>query len=525
MKPRFLVLNLVLAGFLVFFHTSSYSAEERRVALVIGNGAYTSLPALRNPVNDAEDMARALESCGFTVIKKINADQREMGGAIGQFSQMLGAGGAALFYFAGHGVNIGGTNYLVPVKADLRTVEDAEFFCISASKVLEKMESAPTTANIMILDACRNNPFAGAGRNVGRGLARMEGTRESIILYATAAGSIADDGPGRNGLFTSNLLQHLRTPGLPLERVFKLTAADVRDRSNNKQVPWFSGSLTRDFFFVPAMVAAPSSPPAVVPDYNRIIREREEAEKQWAAWQGLMEAEFGKAEKYDRDQRLKPQDKVQVWTAFLTAYNQDNPFSDKDEAWRLKAKERLDYWQKQVQTASPAPSPTVAVVTPPAPPVTPPVTGPSSPPALPPTAPPSGVPDFDRIIREREQAERQWADWQVRLEAEYAKANQYDLDPRLKPQEKAQAWTAFLNAYSKNNPFSDKDEALRLKAQERLDSWRQQAAVPAPSPQVAAVTPSATDAARTLTGLLKYANGIIYDPNTNLEWYVGPDRA
>ncbi|MFH1091213.1 MAG: DUF1566 domain-containing protein [Pseudomonadota bacterium] len=148
------------------------------------------------------------------------------------------------------------------------------------------------------------------------------------------------------------------------------------------------------------------------------------------------------------------------------------------------------------------------VITPPPAPVTPPT--------------PGTVPDYERIIREREQAEKQWAAWQLRMEAEYAKAQSYDLNPRLKPQEKTGLWQSFLNGFAQDNPNSAKDEELRLKAQERLDYWRQQAAAPAPSPPVAAITPS--DATRTLTGLLKYANGVIYDPNTNLEWYAGPDR-
>ncbi|MFH1091243.1 MAG: caspase family protein, partial [Pseudomonadota bacterium] len=256
--------------------------------------------------------------------------------------------------------------------------------------------------------------FGRAFRSATRGLARMDAPTGSIVAFSTAPGSVAADGSGRNGTYTKYLLQYLPTPGMKIEELLKQVRNEVLRETNRQQTPWESTSLTGDFFFVTASAA----PPGVV-----------------------------------------------------------------------------------------RPSP---AITPVSPPVTPPA--------------PGTVPDYDRVIREREQAEKQWASWQARMEAEFAKAQTYDQNPRLKPQEKAGLWQAFLSGFAQDNPNSAKDEELRIKAQGRLDHWQKQASVPAPAPQVAAITPSATDATRTITGLLKYANGVIFDPKTNLEWYVGPDR-
>jgi len=240
---------LVIAGILIHLSsTPALSAQDRRIALVIGNGAYKSDP-LRNPVNDATDIADALKKLGFSVSLKTDANQRNMKQAIRAFGKKLRKGGVGLFYFAGHGVQVKGTNYLIPIGAQIESEADVEYEAVDAGRVLAQMEEAENSLNIIVLDACRDNPFARSFRSSGRGLAKMDAPTGSILAYATAPGSIASDGPGRNGLYTSALLKHMMTPGLEIGRLFRQVRIDVLGSSGKKQVPWEASSLTGDFYF------------------------------------------------------------------------------------------------------------------------------------------------------------------------------------------------------------------------------------------------------------------------------------
>jgi len=223
-------------------------AGLRRVALVIGNGAYPSAP-LRNPVNDARDMAAALRSLGFEVILRENASLRQMEDAVDELWTRLKAGGAGLFFFAGHGLQVRGRNYLVPVDARLSAEQDVKYRCMDAGLVLGRMENAGNQLNIVILDACRNNPYSRGFRSAQEGLAKMDAPRGSIVAYATAPDSVAADGGGKNGVYTGQLLKHMRTPGLPIEEMFKRVRIGVLGETREKQVPWESSSLTGDFAF------------------------------------------------------------------------------------------------------------------------------------------------------------------------------------------------------------------------------------------------------------------------------------
>lgn len=222
--------------------------KERRFALVIGNGAYKSGP-LNNPENDAQDMAYTLEKLGFDVIHKQNADQRTMEDSIRVFGRRLRKGGVGLFYFAGHGMQINGRNYLIPVDARVETESDVKYEAVDAGRVLGKMEDADNRLNIVILDACRNNPFARGFRSAEKGLARMDAPTGSLIAYATAPGQVAADGEGRNGIFTKHLLNYITTPGLTVEQVLKRVRIGVLEETNSEQVPWESSSLTGNFYF------------------------------------------------------------------------------------------------------------------------------------------------------------------------------------------------------------------------------------------------------------------------------------
>lgn len=240
---------------------------QRRLALVIGNSAYESAP-LENPVNDARAMARALESAGYTVMLHLNVDQRGMLAALRDFGGQLRAGGVGLFYYAGHGMQIKGRNYLIPVGADIQREDEVAYASLDAQAVLDKMEAAGNGANLMILDACRNNPFARSFRSSQQGLAQMEAPVGTLIAFATSPGAVASDGDGGNGLYTRHLLNAMSRPGGKVEDVFKQVRAAVRRESNGKQIPWEVTSLEGDLFFVdpPAPVTEPEPDPALVLD-------------------------------------------------------------------------------------------------------------------------------------------------------------------------------------------------------------------------------------------------------------------
>jgi hypothetical protein len=230
--------------------------KERRLALVIGNAAYRDAP-LVNPINDARDIARALADSSFEVTRLENASLREMRLAVREFGDRLREqGGVGLFYFAGHGVQVRGRNYLIPVGADIEREDEVEFESLDANQVLEKLDSADNRFNIVILDACRNNPFARAYRSAAQGLAQMDAPSGTVVAFSTAPGSVASDGPGRNGLYTQHLVEGIDREGLKLEEVFKQVRAEVRRDSGGKQTPWESTSLEGDFYFHPVDVAA-----------------------------------------------------------------------------------------------------------------------------------------------------------------------------------------------------------------------------------------------------------------------------
>jgi uncharacterized caspase-like protein len=233
--------------------------QERRVALVIGNSSYKTAP-LKNPANDAKDMAAALGKLGFEVTLLTDADLQQMDSAVREFGLKLRKGGAGLFYYAGHGLQVGGENYLVPVKADIQTESDVRFTCLPAGMVLGKMEDARNDLNIIILDACRNNPFARNFRSAELGLAKMDAPTGSLISYATAPGSVASDGVGRNGLFTQHLLRNMATPGLPITEMFMRVRQSVVEETKRKQVPWEASSLIGQFYFFGSAGAQPAMP-------------------------------------------------------------------------------------------------------------------------------------------------------------------------------------------------------------------------------------------------------------------------
>jgi hypothetical protein len=237
------------------------AAKPARLALVIGNASYKDAP-LVNPGNDAADVAKALEASGFTVMKRENASLREMHLALREFGDRLGRQSTGLFYFSGHGLQVRGRNYLMPVDADIAREDEVAFQALELAAVMEKLDSAKNPVNIVILDACRNNPFGSRLQASTKGLAQVDAPPGTLIAFATAPGSTAADGTGRNGLYTNHLVRQIAQPGLAIEEVFKATRAAVRTESRNAQIPWESTSLESPFAFRAA--PPPPPPPKVV---------------------------------------------------------------------------------------------------------------------------------------------------------------------------------------------------------------------------------------------------------------------
>jgi uncharacterized caspase-like protein len=230
--------------------------DEKRFALVIGNAKYTQkIGELRNPVNDATDIADELKASNFDVQLLTNATYGQIRAALLKFKDKIDGGEkdktVALFYYAGHGLAFEDENYLVPVDAEVEYQDDIPRYCFPIQRmVLSNMERSNSRMNIVILDACRNNPFPAATRSVGQqGLGEMKRARGSFIAYATSPGSVANDGVGRNGLYTQELLKSLRKPGLTIEQVFKDVRLNVLKLSNDKQNTWDSSNITGEFYF------------------------------------------------------------------------------------------------------------------------------------------------------------------------------------------------------------------------------------------------------------------------------------
>ena len=226
--------------------------DKSCLALVVGNAAYPDQP-LANPANDATDVATALEGVGFTVMRLINADRATFQKAVDSFGAQIKGKQASAFYYAGHGMQVNGENYLIPVGEQIDGETDVPFKAVNAGLILAKMEAAQCPLNIIILDACRNNPLARSSRGVAKGLTELRGPAGSLIVYSTAPGQVAGDGVGRNGVFTTALLRHISTPGQNIDMCLRVVSSDVQKTTGGSQIPWRSSSLTQDFCFVPQL--------------------------------------------------------------------------------------------------------------------------------------------------------------------------------------------------------------------------------------------------------------------------------
>jgi uncharacterized caspase-like protein len=247
--------RIIIAAVLAVVVTALGADGESRIALVIGNSAYQHTSRLANPRNDAEDVGRTLQELGFETDVVVDADIDEMEDAIRRFSERLRdtPGSAGIFYYAGHAVQSDGVNYLLPVDADIASEAELRRKAIAAQEVLDYLSDARNQFNMVVLDACRDNPFAGSFRSSARGLAVTGSTPpETLVVYATDAGNVASDGEGRNSPFTEAFLMHAKTPGIDVEAMVRLVTAEVQRMTGQQQRPWRYSSVTSEFYLASA---------------------------------------------------------------------------------------------------------------------------------------------------------------------------------------------------------------------------------------------------------------------------------
>jgi tetratricopeptide (TPR) repeat protein len=230
------------------------ASTAKRIALIIGNANYNEpVGHLKNPVNDAFAIAEELKKLNFTTVVKVNQTSAEIKKAIRAFHAQLKESNPSntvgLFYYAGHGLQVDGTNYIIPIDAAIKLPKDVERTCIPVDAALDAMQYADVKMSVMILDACRNNPFHGTEQSIAKGLAPPNPAVGAFIAYATAPGSVASDGAASHGLYTQEIIKALRVPGLSIEQVFKKVRENVLQLSDGHQHTWDTSNLVSDFYF------------------------------------------------------------------------------------------------------------------------------------------------------------------------------------------------------------------------------------------------------------------------------------
>ncbi len=282
MKP----LRCVLAAAIVLAVQISPVLAAKRVALVIGNAAYKHAGALANPKNDATDMAANLKALGFDVILGTDLDKKALDGKVREFARALESSDAGVFFYAGHGLQVAGQNYIIPIDAKLEGERDLDFETVRLDFILRQMElNRESKTNIVFLDACRDNPLARnlsrsmgtRSTSIGHGLAQVDAGVGTFVAFSTQPGNVALDGNGRNSPFASALTKRIREPGKNLNAIMIDVRKDVLSATSGKQVPWDHSALTGDFFFdlKAAYLSVPKSPPNAAPgEDSNVMKER-----------------------------------------------------------------------------------------------------------------------------------------------------------------------------------------------------------------------------------------------------------
>jgi uncharacterized caspase-like protein len=275
------VVGALLAG-------SDPALAENRLALVIGESAYRSVTPLPNPANDATQMSKLLSDAGFDVTAAADLSQKQMNDRVGEFAAKVAAKGpdtVALVFYAGHGLQVDGENFLVPVDVDPKREADIPLQAVRLNDILNTLNSVPSRMRIVLLDACRNNPFPALNQTAGRGLAMVDtksGAPGTFVSFSTSPGAEAEDGGGADSPYTTALVTVARTPGLPIEQAFKQVRLAVNKATDGRQTPWDSSSLTEDFSFIAGAGARASAPSSAkmngarrsVDDWRRVLQGR-----------------------------------------------------------------------------------------------------------------------------------------------------------------------------------------------------------------------------------------------------------
>jgi uncharacterized caspase-like protein len=336
------------------------ASSQRRVALVVGNNAYPQT-RLENAVNDARAMDQTLGRLGFEVQKVEDTTLVDLAKAVDAFIGRLGAGDVGVFFYAGHGIQIEGENYLVPTDFEASDETVAKYKSYPAELVRERMEKTGARLNIIVLDACRNNPFK-MSRSASRGLATMNSGRGTLIAFATGPGKTASDSSvGKNGLFTHHLIACLSIPGLSLDAVFNRARAEVDRASSHEQTPWVVSSVIGDFSFQPGSpapspkVELPPPTPSATVDYSD-LEHLAAKRQQLAAYQREMKTAHDKARQLDESAELKPSEKMQLWQRFLDSFNAENSQDAECKSMREFASVRINYWKELPAPQPPPPS-------------------------------------------------------------------------------------------------------------------------------------------------------------------------
>ena len=336
-----MILRYILIFLAVFSNASFAQPTENRVALVLGNSAYKSAP-LRNPTNDAKDMAAKLKGMGFTVVERNNLTVKQIGSTLREFRSKLTPGSVALVFYAGHGLQIKGENYFPTVDAEIAGEEDVPNQSLSMRQIMDVLGDAKTRLNLVFLDACRDNPYARSFRSASRGLSKETPPSGTLISFATRPGSVASDGTGRNGLYTGALLASMDVQGLQIELALKRVVSAVKGASGGQQEPWTEGSIEGDFYFSPSGIGAGTQVATIATAPSPLgggfslddLRQQQDARSNWVRWQAGMKADFDKVSSLNVDPELH----ITAWNRFLSSYKDKNPFSDEDERLRSDAR-------------------------------------------------------------------------------------------------------------------------------------------------------------------------------------------
>ena len=344
---------------IIFFQNSGFAqnraikpSKNARKALVIGNGNYQYITKLKNPVNDANLIENQLKNLGFNVTKILNSNSKEMVKEIASFTKNLNSGEIGLFYYAGHGIQIKGENYLLPVDLSPMNPEFVEFDSVNLRRLTDSLQYAKNESNIIILDSCRNNPFQ-FERSLSRGLAELRAPKGVYISFATQPGNIAEDGSGLNSPYTSSLARALSIPNLKIEDVFKKVRADVSDKTGDRQVPWDSSSLVGDIYLNQSTRLLLTEIEEVKTenvglDFSSINKTLESDEKNWSEINRKMVEDYQKVIEIDESSPSNSI-KLRIWQEFYNEYGQNNPYTSNDDNMKETALEKIKKYTNSVE--------------------------------------------------------------------------------------------------------------------------------------------------------------------------------